>query len=192
MENSITRDTAAEAGATSATRDNPADPARRKLLVGLVTAYTASLIPWALATPVRDVAHGAFIAVSAILAGRRMLNANLGKRLHDALVANDSGFDANCQALLKLIDAQQIDPAKLQGVLDASKSNLAPLPRTLMRAWCLGLVGEGEATRCIAYENALNAVIVADVLKPPTYAYGAYGSWSRPPTAAPGDDHGNV
>lgn len=192
MENFTTRDIAAEAGATSATRDNPADPARRKLLVGLVAAYTASLIPWALATPVSDAGHGAFIAVSAILAGRRMLNANLGKRLHDALVANDSGFDANCQALLKLIDAQQIDPAKLQGVLDASKSNLAPLPRTLMRAWCLGLVGEGEATRCIAYENALNAVIVADVLKPPTYAYGAYGSWSRPPTATQGDDHGNV
>lgn len=48
-----------------------------------------------------------------------------------------------------------------------------------MRAWCLGLVGEGEATQCIAYEDALNAVIVADVLKPPTFPYGPYGSWSQ-------------
>lgn len=178
--------------AVAARPDDPVNPGRRELLVGVVTAYVASLIPWALAAPVTDTGHGAFIAVSAILAGRRMLNAGLGRRLHDALVTSDAGFDAHCQALLKLIDAQQVDPAKLQGVLDASQSSLAPLPRTIMRAWCLGLVGEGEATRCVAYENALNAVIVADVLKPPTYAYGAYGSWSRPPTAAQGDDHGNA
>ena len=171
--------------------DDPANPSRRRLLAGLVAAYTASLIPWALAAPVTDAGHAAFVALSAILAGRRMLNAELGQRLHAALGGNEPGFDADCQALLKLIDAQQIDPAKLQNVLDASHSNLAPLPRKIMRAWCLGLVGEGEATRCVAYENALDAVMVADVLKPPTYAYGPYGSWSKPPLAK-GGDHGNA
>lgn len=162
---------------------NPPAPARRKLLVGLVTVYTASLIPWAMAAPVTDAGHGAFVALSAILAGRRMLNVGLGQRLHDALVGIEPDFDAQCQALLTLIETQKIDPAKLQDVLDAAHSNLAPLPRRVMRAWCLGLVGDGEATRCIAYENALNAVIVSDVLKPPTYAYGPYGSWSKPPIA---------
>ena len=47
----------------------------------------------------------------------------------------------------------------------------------------LGVVGSGEGARCVAYETALNAVIVADVLKPPTYAYGAYGSWSAKPNS---------
>ena len=170
----------------------PANPARRRLLAGLVTTYTASLIPWALAAPVTDAGHGAFVALSAILAGKRVLNSVLGQRLHAALVDIEPGLDADCQALLKQIEAQQIDPAKLQGVLDAAHSSLAPLPRKLMRAWCLGLVGDGEATRCVAYENALDAVMVADVLKPPTYAYGAYGSWSNPPVAKGGDEHGNA
>ena len=171
--------------------DDPANPSRRRLLAGLVTAYTASLIPWALAAPVADAGHGAFVAVSAILAGKRVLNSILGKRLHAALVDIEPGLDADCQALLKQIEAQQIDPAKLQGVLDAAHSRLAPLPRKIMRAWCLGLIGDGEAARCVAYENALDAVMVADVLKPPTYAYGPYGSWSKPPLAK-GGDHGNA
>lgn len=179
--------------ATPASRpDGPIDPARRKLLAGLVTAYTASLIPWALVAPVTDAGHGAFVALSAILAGKRVLNSVLGQRLHAALVDIEPGLDTDCQALLKQIEAQQIDPAKLQGALDAAHSNLAPLPRKIMRAWCLGLVGDGEATRCVAYENALDAVMVADVLKPPTYAYGPYGSWTNPPAAKGGDEHGNA
>lgn len=160
-----------------------ADPGRRRLLVGMLTTYTASLIPWALAAPVASRNEGTFLALSAILVGQTALDAQLGSRLHAALVSESPRFDADAQALLKLIDSEHLDPAKLQATLDASRSPLAPLPRQVMRAWCLGLVGEGEAARCIAYENALNAVMVADVLKPPTYAYGPYGSWSKPPPA---------
>ncbi|MBS0462978.1 MAG: hypothetical protein JSS41_10970 [Proteobacteria bacterium] len=167
---------------TSQPRDPP-DPSRRRLLAGLVAAYTASLIPWAMAVPVTDVEHGAFVALSAILVGRRIMDAGLGRRLHDALATIEPGFDSDCQGLLNQIDSQRIDPAMLQSVLDAGHASLAPLPRKIMRAWCLGLVGEGEATRCLAYEDALDAALVGDVLRPPTYAYGAYGSWSRPPAS---------
>jgi hypothetical protein len=45
----------------------------------------------------------------------------------------------------------------------------------------MGIVGDGAKARCLAYEKALNAVIVADVLKPPSYAYDAYGSWAAKP-----------
>jgi hypothetical protein len=34
----------------------------------------------------------------------------------------------------------------------------------------------------VAYEFALNAQTVSDKLKPPTYAYGVYGSWTANPT----------
>lgn len=163
-----------------------ANPGRRRVLAGMLGAYTASLIPWAVAAPVTGPAHGTFLALSAILVGRTALDAPLGNRLHAALVAASPRFDTDAQALLTLIDSQHLDPAKLQATLDASHSPLAPLPRRIMRAWCLGLVGEGESTRCIAYEDALDAVMVADVLKPPTYAYGPYGSWSKPPTAKEG------
>ena len=45
------------------------------------------------------------------------------------------------------------------------------------------MIERGKDARCVAYETALDAVIVADVLKPPTFAYGAYGSWSAKPNS---------
>lgn len=161
--------------------DDPADPSRRRLLVGLLTAYTASLIPWALAQPAPHADRGAFAALSAILVGRPALDAAQTVRLFDALAADDAHFPTDVQTFLTLINQRQIDPLQLQNVLDTEHSPLAPLPRKIMSAWCLGVVGSAEAARCINYENALNALVVADVLKPPTYAYGTYGSWAKQP-----------
>jgi hypothetical protein len=166
----------------STNRDDPADPSRRRLLAGLLTAYTAALIPWALAQPAPHADRGAFTALSAILVGRQALDAAQATRLFDALAATHPHFPADVQALLTLINQRRIDPSKLQSVLDSEHSPLAPLPRQIVGAWALGVLGSGEGTRCVAYETALNAVIVADVLKPPTYAYGAYGSWISKPT----------
>lgn len=159
---------------------DPADPTRRRLLAGLLTAYTASLIP-ALAEPAPHADRGAFTALSAILVGRQALDSVQATHLYDALAVNNPYFAADVQALLGLIDRRHIDPMQLQSVLDAEHSPLAPLPRNIVGAWCLGIVGSGEAARCIAFETALNAVMVADVLKPPTYAYGVYGSWASKP-----------
>ena len=154
---------------------------RRWLLGSVLTAYTASLIPWALSQPFDDRDQGAFLAVSAIIAGRQALDAQLAKRLYDALIADDKNFSSMTRELLSLIDARKIEPLNLQKVLDAEKSPLAGIPRAIARAWFLGIVGSGVKARCLAYENALNATIVADVLKPPTYAYGVYGSWTAKP-----------
>jgi len=158
------------------------DPARRALLAGLLSAYTASLIPWALAQPVTDAEQGAFLALSAILAGRQSLDGAQAKRLYDALKAEDPGFPAATQALLALVNQRQIDPMQLQKILDDEQSALATLPRIIVTAWYMGVVGQGAHARCLAFESALNAETVADVLKPPTYAYGPYGSWTRKPT----------
>ena len=151
------------------------------LLASLLTSYTASLIPWALAQPVADADRGSFVALSAIIAGRKSLDAAQATRLYDALAADDSGFPAAVRELLALINERGIDPLQLQRVLDAEHSVLATLPRRIATAWFMGIVGDGERARCIAFETALNAVIVADVLKPPTYCYGVYGSWSKKP-----------
>ena len=160
---------------------NPAEPSRRRLLTGLLTAYTASLVPWAMAQPAPRADRGAFTALSAILVGRRVLNAAQTARLYDALAADDAHFAADVQALLELINQRQIHPQQLQNVLDTEHSPLAALPRSIVSAWALGVIGSSADAHCVAYETALNAVIVADVLKPPTYAYGAYGSWSGKP-----------
>lgn len=60
-------------------------------------------------------------------------------------------------------------------------SPLKLVPWQIVTAWYMGIVGDGAKARCLAYETALNAQVVADVLKPPTYADGAYGSWARKP-----------
>jgi len=155
--------------------------ARRGVLGGMVGAFAATLIPWALAQPVADAGHGSFVAVSAIIVGKSTLDAALARRLYDALTADDPGFPAAAQALLAAINDRKIDPLQLQQLLDAEKSPLAGVPRKIATAWWLGIVGSGEKARCVAFETALNAQAVSDVLKPPTYAYGAYGSWARKP-----------
>jgi hypothetical protein len=156
-------------------------PARRALLASFLSAYAASLVPWALAQPVADGARGPFMALSALLAGRQALDQKQGKRLYDALVADDPAFPLKAQALLALINQRSIDPLQLQQLLDSEKSELAPLPRKIVTAWFLGIVGDGARARCLDFETALNATIVADVLSPPSYAYGAYGSWTSKP-----------
>lgn len=158
------------------------DPRRRIILGGLLGAYAASLIPWALAQPVANAEQGAFLGVSAILAGRQTLDTAQAKRLYDALVADDAGFPAAAQALLTLINNRKIDPAELHKVLTDEKSPLASVAQNIARAWFMGIVGSGEKARALAYEDALNAQIVQDFLKPPTYAYGAYGSWTKKPS----------
>lgn len=158
---------------------------RRAVLGGLLGTYVASLVPWALAQPVANAEQGAFLGVSALLAGRQTLDTVLAKRLYDALVDDDAGFPVAAQALLALIDERKIDPAQLHDVLTDEKSPLAPVARSIARAWFMGIVGSGQKARTIAYEDALNAQIVQDFLKPPTYAYGAYGSWSHKPAQKP-------
>lgn len=155
--------------------------ARRMVLGALLAAPVAALVPWALAEPVADAADGAFLALSALIAGRQALDRVQAKRLYAALVADDAAFGANAQALLALVNARKIDVASLQKTLDDDKSPLAAVPRQVATAWFAGIVGSGAKARCLAYETALNAEIVADVLKPPSYGYGAYGSWTAKP-----------
>lgn len=157
------------------------NPARRIVLGALLAAPVAALVPWALAEPVEDAASGAFLALSAIIAGRQSLDAVQARRLYAALVADDAGFPAAAQALLALINERHVDVGALQKTLDDEQSPLAAVPRKVATAWFAGTVGTGAKARCLAYETALNAQIVADVLKPPSYGYGAYGSWTAKP-----------
>ena len=154
---------------------------RRALLSGFVASYTSALIPWALAQPASDAGHAAFLAMSAIIAGPQTLDPELARRLYDALLAAHGDFASGVQSLLKIVEEQRIEVTRLQQTLEEQSSPVASLPRKIATAWFLGVVGENENARALAFEKALNAVIVADVLRPPTYAYGPYGSWARKP-----------
>lgn len=154
---------------------------RRVVLAGLVTAYTASLIPWALAESAPDVDRGNFLILSALIAGREGLDNELAIRYYDALLENDEGFPAAVSAILTLVNQHRIDPLKLQAFLDESRPELAAVPRRIATAWFLGVVESVDGARVLAYEEALNAQLVSDVLMPPSYCYGGYGSWAQEP-----------
>ncbi|MFA5678598.1 MAG: sugar dehydrogenase complex small subunit [Pseudomonas sp.] len=162
-------------------RDSPVTFSRRVVLAGLLTAYTASLIPWALAASAPDADRGSFLVLSALIAGREALDTDLAMRYYDALVKQDPLFPAAAGAVLALINQHQIDPLQLQAWLDESRPELAGVPRRVATAWFLGIVDTAEGARALAYEDALNAQIVSDVLQPPSYCHGGYGSWARKP-----------
>jgi hypothetical protein len=155
------------------------DLARRSLLLGLAAAGVVLTAPQAFAdtTPSRD----AFLAVSKLLTGFTSLDPGLAARLYDALNTNDPKFTAGVTALATLISQQNIDPLSLQATLDGTHSDLAALPRQIVTAWYMGVVGTGDAARCIAFETDLTNIVVSDKLTPPSFCFGAYGSWTSQP-----------
>ena len=160
--------------------DGP-DPDRRRILIGLTATYLFSYGPSAMAQPADAAPREAFMAVSRILTGRPSLDSDQAMRLYEALVADAPSFPADVQALRSFIDHRQIDPARLQQALDAEQSPLTAVPRSIVKAWYTGIVGEAERARCVTFETSLMHVAVADRLNPPSYCYGSYGSWMDQP-----------
>lgn len=157
------------------------DPDRRTLLTGLTATYLISYVPSAIAQPADTAPRDAFMAVSRILTGRSALDSDQAARLYEALVADTPSFATDVQALRSFIEEHKIDPIQLQQTLDAEQSPLTAVPRSIVKAWYTGIVGEAERARCITFETSLMHVAVADRLNPPSYCYGSYGSWMAQP-----------
>lgn len=157
---------------------------RRHLLGGVLAAGAVQLAPlsWA-AAPAEPTASGAFLALSQYLTERSNLSPRMAARLQAGWQALDSAFAANVEALWQWLQTNQVSLAQLNARLKAEQPALAAVPGQVMQAWYLGIVGSGREARALAYEFALNAQTVADKLRPPTYAYGVYGSWSHNPAS---------
>lgn len=160
---------------------DPDNPERRDLLLGLLTLCSLSLIPWGVVQAAQNDARSAFRAVSELITGRRSLRGGLEGDIFEKLTADDPDFPAKVVALLALIDERRLHIDLLQTVLDAEFPALAPLPRQIASGWFLGVVGSGFKALTVAYEHALNAEIVEDVLKPQGFCLGKPGVWAEPP-----------
>lgn len=168
--------------------DTP-NPLRRLIVGGVVASLT--LVP--AVTLMRPVfAAGAssgadaattraFADVSRYLIGERSLDPTQTSRLLQALLDDDAGFGAACQQLAAYLTANKPDPLHLQADLDAAKASYASLPRRIVTAWYVGVVGDGERARAITYTTSLMNRVVEDRLCPPSYAYGGYGAWRVDP-----------
>jgi hypothetical protein len=166
----------------TASYDRAPDLQRRMLLTGIAATCLSAFVLPAIAQPASNTGPQAFLNVSKLLTGRLSLDAGQSARLYKALAADVPEFEAEIRALLAFIADRRIDAAHLQQILDAENSPLASLPRKIVTAWYTGIVGEGGAARCITFETSLMYQVVADRLKPPSYCYGAYGSWVAAPS----------
>lgn len=157
-----------------------AGPSRRVILQSLVALPGLGLLAAGLPAPVlAATAAGDFTAVSRALTERDSLSPALGEAIHTAFLAQNAQFDTQLARLAALLATPSAEP--LQARLTGANADLAPLPGAILTAWYLGIVGHGEAARCVAYRDDLANQLVSDKLHPPSYAYGAYGSWAAKP-----------
>ncbi|MBS0468306.1 MAG: hypothetical protein JSS31_10445 [Proteobacteria bacterium] len=158
---------------------------RRYWLGGMLAATALAAVPWrtGLSAAAATAPNAAFLRLSQLLTGYEALDADLAQRLQDALRATNPDLLDQSAGLLQFLDDRQVGLEALDGALKAQHPALAALPRQIMTAWYLGVVGGGVQARALALEHSLAAATVADMLKPPTYAYGAPGSWSARPAA---------
>jgi len=140
-------------------------PRRALLLGGLALAVSG--ITGLHAAPPDGFTH--FMAVSQALTARTDLDPAIGRALFEALCRSDANFPAALSAF----------PARE----DAAASDL-PTSKAILNGWYCGIVGSGAHATCVIYVAALMNAVVADVLTPPTYAFGPYGSWAARPVAA--------
>jgi hypothetical protein len=165
------------------------DAGRRALLAGILGSYVCSFIPLPLAfaddpAPAASKASAAFLSLSRLLTGKTSLDAAQADRLYGAWSSIEKDFEVQLTQLAAFIAQEKLDAAGLQAALDAQKSPLAKLPGRIVTGWYIGVVGSGKLARCLTYESSLMYAAVADRVKPPSYAYGPYGSWGRNPLAA--------
>lgn len=162
--------------------DAPFSMRRRDWLIGAAAATTVVVIPWKFAGSAEPPpGQTGFMRLSQYLTGRSALDAAMGQRIYATLLADNGQFAEQSQQLLRLIESRNLATEGITSALASEKPELSPLPSQIMTAWYMGVVGSGVQARVLAFEHALNAQAVADQLKPPTYAYGAPGSWSLAP-----------
>jgi Membrane bound FAD containing D-sorbitol dehydrogenase len=162
---------------------------RRLMLASILASYASSFIPWPLANAQTAdsgtaTAPEAFLSVSRVITGRATLDPTQADRLYAGLSATVASFSTQLNALAAFIASNPSAASQLQAALDAANAPFAKLPRQIATAWYVGVVGAGPVARCVTYETSLMNVVVSDRLKPPSYAYGPYGSWGRNPLSA--------
>ena len=117
------------------------DPQRRALLAALAASCLAPLsLP---ASAAAGEGFDAFLAVSRVITARASLDAGQAALLYDSLVRNAPALATDVQALRSWLQEHKVEGGDLQRLLDAQKSPLAGLPRTIATAWYTGIVGEG-------------------------------------------------
>ena len=157
---------------------------RRRILQGMGALAATTLLPSGILPAFADTpANSDFSDISRFLTGRATLSAEYSTALFSAFSKIDSQFPQQLARLKQWISVNSVSAADLHKRLaaDNSVADIAGLPALILTGWYLGIAGSGDKAICVAYVDALANQEVAAVLNPPTYAYGAYGSWATKP-----------
>lgn len=164
------------------TGDEPDDFGRREILRLAGILGGLSLLPATARTAFAATQDNAdFLAVSKALVGREDLSLPFNDALLAAFRKNDASFDAKLAQLRKMIGDAPVSGEALKAALTGAGADIAALPQSILTGWYLGIAGSGSKAICVAYTDALANRLVADVVRPQSYSYGAYGSWAIKP-----------
>lgn len=157
---------------------------RRRILQGMGVLAGSALFPASIRPAFATTsANNDFIKLSRLLTGREMLPVEYMAALFSAFSKVDNAFPQKLTRLRSYIEENSLSAKDLKAKLaaDPSVSELSELPGMILTGWYLGIAGSGDNAICVAYVDALAYQEVAEVLRPPSYAYGAYGSWAVKP-----------
>jgi hypothetical protein len=152
------------------------DPHRRKLLTGFLAASLTAVTGW----------YGAAIAAALPLSRDRFLE--LSKKLCSMPIDDGSLADAIQTALVDQYAVE--DLRRLADLLNSASSQdverlvagsgLHELAKSIVSVWYSGLLGTGERTRLLAYEEALVWRATSYAKAPGTC--GEFGDWITKPS----------
>lgn len=121
-----------------------------------------------------------FASLAAFLTGRTDLEPGLVTRAGDALRKADPRFESECEALLggiRQANITSVDELK-ESALGADARTMATAT-SIIAAFYLGRVGDGDRAELVSYELALMFRPTADVTVVPTYARAGPGYWEE-------------
>jgi hypothetical protein len=175
---------------------------RRRFLVtgtGLAAGLMFGVPPFPAATQGTTTSEAGFedfMRLSARLTGRDDLLPAQGRIAFDALSARFPGFR---EGLAQLTGFMDIEVSRLQAALDEAGAEFGWIPREIVSAWYLGVVGALEvradaeaglvppaaiegttaAIRTVAWKQALMFAPLAGTIPIPSYAFE--GNWAEKP-----------
>ncbi|MHC1479629.1 sugar dehydrogenase complex small subunit [Frateuria aurantia] len=160
----------------------PAEPGRRRVLLGLATAAAvAEFSALAATSPATTLTAAAtpavpadvldrFMHLSRLMTARADISSETGARIYQAMVSADASVATRFEQLFSL----QAPGQSASELLAAARApSLDGLLHSLVEAWYTGTVGQGPGAVVVAYAEALMYRTVSDGLIVPTY--GSYG-----------------
>jgi len=156
-------------------------PHRRELLQSLLVAALAAAAGWddavAASLPLE---RDRFVGLSEKLCAMSIEDGSLADAIQNALV--DKFTDDDFRRIAELLhSATPQDVDRL-----VASSGLDKLARSIISVWYSGLLGTGETTRVLAYEDALAWRATGYAKAPGTC--GEFSDWvTKPPTAVAGE-----